>query len=225
MRAFAHKLQPHVTIAALLSLGLFTGCAADTSESPADPHTGEETTIGPSDKPENDSTLDDEETLHESSVEPVGEFHRGPQQSEDWPEPGDTQGIYPVEVRAANHQDFERIVIEHAGSGTPRYLAQYTNEPMEPGIGTPVDTGDAEYLEIVVTGTASIDEIDEDQMLEHGTEITDFETQATGTVVSFAPWEATSHYIIGLDQQRPYAITILENPVRLVIDIQLGDDF
>lgn len=99
-------------------------------------------------------------------------------------------------------------------------FAQYTEEPREPGIGTIVDTGDTAYLEVVVSGTATNLEVPED-MLEHGAEITELNTAATGTVTSFAPWEGTSSYIIGLDQKRPYAVTILEDPVRVVVDIQL----
>ena len=103
-------------------------------------------------------------------------------------------------------------------------MAQYTDQPMEPGIGTPVNTGDAAYLEVIASGTASIDDIDENRMLDHGAKITDLDTQATSTVVSFAPWEATSNYVIGLDSQRPYAVAVLEDPVRIVIDIQLEEE-
>lgn len=102
-------------------------------------------------------------------------------------------------------------------------MAQYTDDPVEPGRGEPIDTEDEAYLEVIASGTASIDDIDEDQMIENGAEETDLKTEATGTVVSFAPWEATSNYIIGLDEQRPYAITLLEDPVRIVIDIQLDE--
>ncbi|MGO1536872.1 MAG: AMIN-like domain-containing (lipo)protein, partial [Yaniella sp.] len=115
---------------------------------------------------------------------------------------------------------------------TPSYMAQYTDDPGEPGSGQPIDTGDSAYLEVIVSGTAAPETLDEDdlrntddaEMLEHGTQITDLETEATGTVVSFAPWEATSNYIIGLDEQRPYAVTLLEDPVRIIIDIQLDDE-
>lgn len=59
--------------------------------------------------------------------------------------------------------------------------------------------------------------------LAHGAHIEDLDTQATEMVVSFAPWEATSTYYLGLEQQRPDAVTVLDSPVRVVIDIQLED--
>lgn len=59
--------------------------------------------------------------------------------------------------------------------------------------------------------------------LAHGAHIEGLDTQATEVVVSFAPWEATSTYYLGLEQQRPDAVTVLDSPVRVVIDIQLED--
>ncbi len=229
MRFFTFNLRTPLSVATLLGLGLLTGCGSNSAgEPPVESPSGQETTIEPTQETANETptapTPTPEETVNETSTQPVGALSNEPQQSVDWPEMGDTEGIYPVEVRSAVHDDFERIVIEHAGSGTPSYLARYTNEPLEPGRGEPIDTGDAAYLEIIVSGTASIDQIDEDQMLEHGIEITDLETQAAGTVTSFAPWEATSHYIVGVDAQRPYAVAILDDPVRVVIDIGLEDD-
>jgi len=94
---------------------------------------------------------------------------------------------------------------------------------VQPGSGKPIDIADDTYLEIILSGSAASDDIDDSQMLENGTEITQLTTQATGTVMSFAPWESTSTYYIGLDQQRPYAVTVLQDPVRIVVDIQLND--
>ncbi|WP_022870886.1 AMIN-like domain-containing (lipo)protein [Yaniella halotolerans] len=224
-----------LSLATVLVAGLFiAGCGQDDEvadeERPPPPPAGEEVTLGPEDDIE-DETEPDEDASGEVSTEPVGEFSTELYESEDWPAFGETYGIYPTEVRSAVFDGFERIVIQHSGSGAPSYMAQYTDEPVEPGRGQPVDTGDAAYLEVIVSGTTPPEMLDDDdlrntddtEMLEHGTQITDLETEATGTVVSFAPWEATSNYIIGLDEQRPYAITLLEDPVRIVIDIQLDD--
>src|SRR5699024_2157832 len=98
--------------------------------------------------------------------------------------------------------------------------AQYTADPVEPGRGQPIDTGDETYLEIVLSGTAGFQDVDTEKMLDNGYQQTDFNTEAVNTVISFVPWEATSTYIIGLDEQRPYAVTILEDPVRVVVDIE-----
>lgn len=200
-----------------VGLGL-TACSTDeaTPQQPPSSPTPAATSTTPD---EATTDLDVEQSL-EPKAEAVGEFSTQPQESAEWPDFGDASNVYPTAVRAAVHEGFERIVIEHAGTGQPSFFAQYTEEPREPGIGTIVDTGDTAYLEVVVSGTATNLEVPED-MLEHGAEITELNTAATGTVTSFAPWEGTSSYIIGLDQKRPYAVSILEDPVRVVVDIQL----
>ena len=233
MRTPSKKLQTRLSLATIITAGLFlAACGADDEtadqERPPAPTAGEEVTLGPGGDPQGETEAGDDAT-GEVSTEPVGEFSTDPYESEEWPAYGETYGIYPTEVRSAVQGDFERIVIQHSGSGAPSYMAQYTDEPVEPGRGRPVETDDAAYLEVIVSGTTAPELLDEDdlrntddtEMLEHGTHITDLDTEATGTVVSFAPWEATSNYIIGLDEQRPYAVTMLENPVRVVIDIQL----
>lgn len=233
MRIPSKTLHTRLSLATIITAGLFlAGCGAQDEpadqERPPAPTAGEEVTLGPGGDIQGETETDDDETA-EVSTEPVGEFSTEPYESEEWPSYGDTHGIYPTEVRSAVQGDFERIVIQHSGSGAPSYMAQYTDEPVEPGRGLPVETDDAAYLEVVVSGTTPPELLEEDElvspddaeMLEHGTHITDLDTEAAGTVVSFAPWEATSNYIIGLDEQRSYAVTMLDDPVRVVIDIQL----
>lgn len=176
----------------------------------------------PSQAPTVSATPQDEPSpsQQEPSTQPVGEFSTARYESETWPEYGQTQGIYPVAMRSATHDGFERIVIEHAGTGTPSMLVQYTDDPVAPGSGEPLDLDQNTALEIIWSGTASIDDVDVDQLMQVNDPITDLDTTAAQSVVVFAPWEATSSYFIGLDEQRPYAVTILEDPVRLVVDIQ-----
>lgn len=232
MRTFNTSKNTKLLIATTVTAGLFlAGCGGDDPEQTPAPDSPE-TTVSPDNETQDTTSPETEASetathsaeIDETSTEPVGSFSTELYESENWPAIGDTEGIYPVEVRSAEHDGFERIVIEHAGSGAPSYMAQYTDDPVEPGRGQPIDTGDGAYLEVIASGTASFDEFDEDEMLENGQEITDLDTEAVGTVVSFAPWEATSNYIIGLDEQRPYAITMLDDPVRIVVDIQLDDN-
>ena len=156
----------------------------------------------------------------EPGTQPVGEFRTGSYESDTWPEFGDTKGIYPVAMRSAVHDGFERIVIEHEGTGTPSMLVRYPDEPMAPGSGDALGIDQDAVLEIVWSGTSSIDDIDVDELMQVNDPITDLNTTAAQSVVVFPPFEATSSYFIGLDEQRPYAVAILQDPVRLVVDIQ-----
>jgi len=156
----------------------------------------------------------------EPGTQPVGEFSTGNYESDNWPDFGDAKGVYPVAMRSAVHDGFERIVIEHAGTGTPSMLARYTDEPMAPGSGAELGIDQDAVLEVVWSGTSSIDDMDVDQLMQVNDPITDLNTTAAQSVVVFPPFEATSSYFIGLDEQRPYAVKILQDPVRLVVDIQ-----
>lgn len=212
---------------AIVTAGLvFTACATTDVDDEGTPSPSVEDTPTQPDPttPESSATPSEssDDPATEASIEPVGEFSTDEQQSESWPEYGQTSGVYPTAVRSALHDGFERIVIEHAGTGQPSFHAQYTDEPLEPGIGTPVDTGAGAYLEVTLSGTSNAYD-DPPDMLDHGETIENLTTQATQSVVSFAPWEATSTYILGLDEQRHVAVTVLEEPVRLVIDVQLDE--
>ncbi len=138
MRPPSKTLNTRLSLATILTTGLFiTGCGqgddvADEERTPP-PQAEEEVTENQTNGPD-------------ASTDPVGEFSTELQQSNDWPAFGDTKGIYPVEVTSAVQDGFERIVIEHAGTGTPSYMAQYTDDPVEPGRGEPIDTEDEAYL-------------------------------------------------------------------------------
>ena len=208
-------VMPRLMCAAAIFGLVATGCSSQQdagygSTPPADPTVTATPQASPTD------------VQDETTTEPVGDFSTDRYESDTWPSWDDTHGIYPVNVRSAVHDGFERVVIEHAGTGQPSFFTQYTAEPREPGIGTLIDTGSEAYLEVTLSGTTDPLDLPPD-MLEHGAHLEDLDTQATEAVVSFAPWEATSTYYLGLDQQRPYAVSVLESPVRVVIDIQLED--
>lgn len=125
MSTSSQTLNIRLSLATILIAGLFiAGCgqgddAAD-EERPPPPQAGEEVTVGPESETEGDAEPDEDAT-GEVSTEPVGEFSTDLYESEDWPAFGETYGIYPTEVRSAVQDGFERIVIQHSGSGTPRW--------------------------------------------------------------------------------------------------------
>lgn len=206
-------VMPRLMCAAAIFGLIATGCSSQQdagygSTPPADPTVTATPQASPTD------------VQDETTTEPVGDFSTDRYESDTWPSWDDTHGIYPVNVRSAVHDGFERVVIEHAGTGTPSMLVQYVQDPVAPGSGFPIGIEQDAVLEIIWSGTSTIEDIDEDQLMETNEPITDLNTTAVQSVVVFAPWEATSSYFIGLDEQRPFAVTILEDPVRLVVDIQ-----
>ncbi|MCT1451349.1 hypothetical protein M3G18_00215 [Corynebacterium sp. p3-SID1145] len=139
-------------------------------------------------------------------------------------EPTDTLGdhgpggqLRTTDIRAGSHDGFDRVVFEFEGEGLPTYNAAYTNEPREQGSGFPMEFPGATALELFVHGT-SLD-MDPDAKYASDTNL-GLNTGNIADVVYGGTFEADSHYLVGLDSKRPYKAYVLENPTRLVVDIQ-----
>lgn len=213
---------PHTACSLILATCLFGLIAASCGDTPGtETESAPPPTATPAETPATTADpVPPSDQQQEPATQPIGQFSTEPYRSENWPEYDQTHGIYPVAVRSAMHDGFERIVIDHAGTGIPSMLAQYTEEPLAPGSGLPVDIHQDAVIEIIWSGTASIDDIDQDEMMTVNEPIINLNTHHALSVVAYAPWEATSSYFIGVDEQRPFAVTILQDPVRLVVDIQ-----
>lgn len=122
-----------------------------------------------------------------------------------------------TDIRAGSHDSFDRVVFEFEGEGLPTYDAAYTNEPRELGSGFPMEFPGATALDLFVHGT-SLD-MDPDAKYASDTNL-GLNTGNIADVVYGGTFEADSHYVIGLDSKRPYKAYVLENPTRLVVDIQ-----
>jgi hypothetical protein len=122
-------------------------------------------------------------------------------------------------VRAARQDGFDRVVLELAGreAGVPGYRVEYVDDPRQQGSGDPVDvTGDA-VLQVIVTGTGypfdTGEEEAEDATL--GGDLELVEDVELGAV-----FEGQYEAWIGLSQQRPFTVTVLSDPARVVVDVQ-----
>lgn len=123
-----------------------------------------------------------------------------------------------ADVRTGAHECFERVVIELQGEGElPGYWVRYEADPvLDSPRGEPVDVAGAATLVVSLgvwmvgidgSGYAGPREFVPDNV-EHIAElelIEDFEGQ--------------SAWAIGLDAQRPFTVSTLTDPVRVVIDI------
>ncbi|MGO1184111.1 MAG: AMIN-like domain-containing (lipo)protein [Micrococcaceae bacterium] len=219
-------------ITAITALALSACSGADEPEEPA-PSTVEttETTASPTASPE-DTDTPGPTAAPETSDTPVPEatetdtdpdlddFTTGPQSTENFPDTDTTsEGWFPTGVRASAHEGYDRIVIDHAGSGHPGFLAEYTTEALAPGSGHPADQDAPLYLAVHAVGLAGPEDVDTDAALANGYTTTELSTEVATGVTTHLPFEAASSYYIGLDAERPFRVFTLEDPARLVIDI------
>lgn len=145
---------------------------------------------------------------------PVGPFSTERVQA--YPAPGTDLVI--SDVRVGAHEGFDRVVFEFAGTGTPGYAAGYVPEPLQQASGYPIDVNGTAYLEVMIEGTP-MGRINPDGALVQ----TGPMSKAAGTIQGLTHggvFEATTQYFVGLDEQRPYNLYVLENPTRVVVDIQ-----
>ena len=140
--------------------------------------------------------------------------HMGsPDLSEKRQEPSMDTGMELTNIRLGRHADFDRVVLDLRGEGTPGWIARFNAEPVQDGSGFPVEYEGETSLEVAVTGLS---------MPGADYEPIDIVPGAGGVVTEVIPgtWlGGTSQVVIGLPGERPYSIQMLENPPRLVVDI------
>lgn len=122
-----------------------------------------------------------------------------------------------TDIRVGSHDDFDRLVFEFTGQGDPQYHVGYNDDPRQQASGFPIGAPGNAKLEINIHGTAGDMAPDAKYagMKELGL--------ASGSileVVNGGTFEADSQYVVGLDSRRPYKVTVLHEPTRLVVDFK-----
>lgn len=149
--------------------------------------------------------------------EPVGEAANRPVESEDQPRAAEEALL--ADVRAAGHDGFDRVVVELTGAGEPAYRVA----PVEPPIGRddidePVPIEGEAFLEIRLPSGSLLDASGdrsyegEDRIPVAGGDVVTEVVRTGGTAGPVA-------FTVGLDRAAPFAVDVLADPTRLVVDI------
>ncbi|MCH8570513.1 AMIN domain-containing protein [Nesterenkonia sp. AY15] len=137
--------------------------------------------------------------------------------------PGEfTRGEEPnhlVEIRSGVHEGYDRVVFEYSGDGTPSWRGEYTDAAAELGRGEPIEVAGEHILEINVNGPSWAPEDEPEDELPAQEYYERDRGGAFEEIFIQGPFEAHSQYLIGLDQERPFQMQLLEEPTRLVVDI------
>lgn len=123
-----------------------------------------------------------------------------------------------TEVRFGEHAGFIRVVFEFTGAGEPIWRVEYAEPPfMTDGAGEEVPVEGEAFLSIVMTPGARYDH-DFDLTYE-GDLVLDPGYDPIEQVVFVDDFERVMTWVIGLSEERAFTATILQDPLRLVIDI------
>lgn len=158
----------------------------------------------------------------EDGAEPVGVFGTDEVASDDFPGgSGDTAFL--TDVRVGAHDGFDRIVLELDGEEPPSYRVALVDPPiLEDGSGREIDVAGEAFLELRLEPASRVDLAEEEpDVIYEGPDRVDGDVAATVTEVVLAgDFEANLAWVAGLTSEQPFAVTMLEDPLRLVVDVE-----
>ena len=125
-----------------------------------------------------------------------------------------------TDIRVAEHDGYDRIVFDLAGrgSGKPGWRVEYVERATDDGSGHRVEVDGDAILRVSLSGTAApmdsgVEEYSGDRI--------EPDTEAVDEIVYRYWFEGYTTAFIGVDEtERPFRVFLLENPTRVVLDIQ-----
>lgn len=151
----------------------------------------------------------------DNDASPSGEYSQSPAEAKS--KSGSYLGI--EDVRIGSHGDYDRIVFEFTGDGSPGYFIRYEDIPTQQGSGKPISVSGAQKLAIDISGMGYPFDFNMEDFPSGPVHPND--TAAIQEVVGAGTFEGATQYVVGLkNDRRPFKAFVLQNPTRLVIDIQ-----
>lgn len=217
-----HPRRRQITAVGAATLLLLTACGSADENLDGAPAEESAPAAGPTETDDAAATSSPQEPSDDADS---ADFSTDPQESEGFP--GEfTRGDGPnhlVDVRSGVHEGYDRVVFEFAGEGVPSWRGEYTDAAAELGRGGAIELAGAHILEINVNGPSW--PLGEDP--EDGLPTQEYYERDRGgafeEIFIQGPFEAHSQYLIGLEEERPFQMQLLEEPTRLVVDITSAD--
>jgi len=133
---------------------------------------------------------------------------------------GATETALLTDVRAARHAGYDRVVFEFR-NGVPGYGVRYVEPPVRAdGSGAEVTVAGGAVLLVRMEPALDAD-LSQESAPRTYTGPTRFspDTAAIVELVRSGGFEAVLTWAAGVDEERPFRVTRLENPARIVLDI------
>jgi hypothetical protein len=193
---------------------------APIASSPADPSPS---ATGPDDggsgKGSDDGTPEPAASATEEASGPPFSANTRPDTSEPTGE-GETF-LSVTDVRVAGHDRYDRVVfdLDGKGSGRPGWRVEYVDQATDDGSGHAVEVDSDAILRVSLSGTA----IPTDSGVEGftGERIEPEGTDSVDEIVYRYWFEGYTTAFLGVDEgERPFRVFLLENPTRVVVDVQ-----
>lgn len=129
-------------------------------------------------------------------------------------------GPYLTDVRVGDHPEdgFVRVVFDLTGDGTPWYIVGYESPPFLETSGDEVEVAGSAFLAVHISPARRHD-IDTFDLIYPGPEEFDPGYDPIVEIQFIDDFEATMQWVIGLESEHPFTVAVLQDPLRLVIDI------
>lgn len=136
---------------------------------------------------------------------------------------GSGNGLGVTGVRTGQGPDYDRVVFDLGGTGTPGWYVDYVRRPRFDGSGEPVPLEGEVYLQV---GLRGIGLPFDTGLTAYGDDTTRVPGTGTQGVVEIAPggvFEGDQLAWIGLTgAERPFRVFALSDPTRVVVDVRHG---
>lgn len=207
-----------VVATSVVALAL-AGCTSDPEPTPMPTVSFEPTTSASASVSPTDSSPSASSSASATASLPGG-FTLDEASSPTFPDLGGNIGGVGV-VRVGHHTGFDRVVWQFPGGGRPTYRVHYVDEPTADGSGDAVDVAGDAFLEVMIT-TVGIPSDSTPRPRKASA------ASIAGTVVAealpvYGGFEGYGQAFVGVrDRERPFKVSVLRNPTRLVVDIYSG---
>jgi len=132
-------------------------------------------------------------------------------------QPG-VEGTWIADVRAAGQDGFDRVVVEFTGV-VPTYRVDYADPPFVAVNDETVEVAGTAFLRVRMDGTSTFN-LDDGVPVYDGPKRVVSDTTVVTEVVDVEDFEGVVVWVIGLDATSPARVSTLQDPGRLVIDVE-----
>jgi hypothetical protein len=133
-------------------------------------------------------------------------------------EPSPDALVSVTDIRIGRHEGFDRVVFEADGAGTPGWDVRYVDAASSQGSGAEIEVAGGAVLQVTITGVGlptetGVEEYGEPDRLSAG------DTEMVTEVVWDRTFEGTSVAFVGVTEETPFRVYLLEDPARVVLEV------
>ena len=123
-------------------------------------------------------------------------------------------------VRTARHEAFERVVLEFRGDTMPGYAVEYaTAQPTQCGSGEAMQVRGRAHLLVRTSPAQAHAPVGDDERSTIPKRSIAVNQPVIEALEAACDFEAVLEWVIGVDARRPFRVTTLRAPARIVIDV------